>query len=398
MPNYKQQYDNAKALLLNEKAINKDNIKLFTDFFEYQEYKLKRKNNLRALDTGCYRTLYGYICKFRIVNTWFANKAWQDLTKEDIKKVYDGLEDGTIKRENGKPYENLDTSYYSKIFKSKPFEMAGKLELAREVISYTTAQNKEVRFILEDDFRKILDNVNKPLHKLLLWLAWDIGENINALLQLRKNDFNREKNPFTKEPEYRLNLKKEILKRSRKPRSEITNYSETVKLLDQELPKIKDNSLIFNFDYRNAKKIIDRPVERAKAKCIPNGEKVTWKDLRSGMACDLLKKGYTTDEVNARLGHRPSSEEIDKYVNFLAIDRHAPKKKVHEFEMGKLNEELERIKQQEKLQAIRNETLEQQVKAQEQRMAAMQTQMESILKKTSSEDIEKAIEIKRGRK
>ncbi|MCH8905240.1 MAG: site-specific integrase [Bacteroidetes bacterium] len=128
-------------------------------------------------------------------------------------------------------------------------------------------------------------------------------------------------------------------------------------MLDQHLRDLEDNDLLFKFEYRNAKKIIDRAVERAGIKCIPNGEKVTWKDLRSGMACDLLKKGYTTDEVNARLGHKPSSDEIDKYVNFLAIDRHTPKKKVHRFEMEKLNEELQEVKQREKLQILRNQEI-----------------------------------------
>lgn len=391
MPNYQGQYENAKAELLKDDSINADNRKLFVKFFEYQEYKLKRKNNLRALDTGCYRTLYGYVCKLKIVNTWFQNKPWKKLTKEDIKKVYDDLEDGTIKKENGKPYENLDTSYYSKVFKSKPFELAGKLELAQEVIQYNGKHTKEVRFILEDDFRKIMNNVNKPVHKLLLWLAWDIGENINALLQLRKNDFTKELNPYTKEPEYRVNLKRDILKRSRKARSEITNYQDTVKLLDQELANIKDNNLLFDFGYRNAKKIIDRPVQRAGVKCIPNGEKVTWKDLRSGMACDLLKKGWTSDEVNARLGHKPSSDEIDKYINFLAIDRHLPKKKVHQFEMEKLNEQLQEVINKEKLEAKRNELLQERLEQQEKQMAEMKKDQKVFLERIAKEFLEARI-------
>ena len=133
-------------------------------------------------------------------------------------------------------------------------------------------------------------------------------------------------------------------------------------MLDQHLRNLEDNDLLFKIDYRSSKKIIDRAVERAGAKCIPNGENVTWKDLRSGMACDLLKKGYTTDEVNARLGHKPSSDEIDKYVNFLAIDRHTPKKKVHQFEMEKLNEELGELKRREKQQIQRNQDIEGQLK------------------------------------
>jgi len=180
------------------------------------------------------------------------------------------------------------------------------------------------------------------------------------------------------------------LKRSRRPRSEITNYNETVELLNQHLRDLEDNDLLFKFDYRNAKKIVDRAVDRAGVKCIPNGEKVTWKDLRSGMACDLLKKGYNTVEVNSRLGHKPSSDEIDKYVNFLAIDRHTPKKKVHQFEMEKVTEELEEVKKREKMQIRRSQEV--QVK-----MEAMEKNFEDIKKNIIDEiaaDLRSKLKIK----
>ncbi len=351
-------YNKAKDKLLKDTSLNSNNRKLFCEFFEEQEHKLKRINGLRQNDESNYKTLYGYIRMLKIVNKWFKNKDWKKLTEKDIKQVYDDLEDGKILNRFGKPYESLDDSYYSKVLKSRPFELAGKLQIAREVIRYTNHKESNVRFITEGDFRKTVNNVYTPSNKLLLWLAWDIGENINSLLMLRKNDFCIQKNPNTKEPEYRVNLRKEILKRTRKPRSEITNYNETVELLDQRLADLNEEDLLFNFDYRNAKKIIDRAVGRSKVKCVPGGQKPSWKDIRSSMACDLLKKGWSTDEVNARLGHRPSSDEIDKYINFLAIDRHRPKKKVQQYELEKINTELEESKDREKMLTRRMEKLQ----------------------------------------
>ena len=351
-------YNKAKDKLLKDTSLNSNNRKLFCEFFEEQEHKLKRINGLRQNDESNYKTLYGYIRMLKIVNKWFKNKDWKKLTEKDIKQVYDDLEDGKILNRFGKPYESLDDSYYSKVLKSRPFELAGKLQIAREVIRYTNHKESNVRFITEGDFRKTVNNVYTPSNKLLLWLAWDIGENINSLLMLRKNDFCIQKNPNTKEPEYRVNLRKEILKRTRKPRSEITNYNETVELLDQRLADLNEEDLLFNFDYRNAKKIIDRAVGRSKVKCVPGGQKPSWKDIRSSMTCDLLKKGWSTDEVNARLGHRPSSDEIDKYINFLAIDRHRPKKKVQQYELEKINTELEESKDREKMLTRRMEKLQ----------------------------------------
>ena len=56
------------------------------------------------------------------------------MTKDDIKKVYDDLEDGRILSQTGQPLQDR-TSYYNKILRSKPFRMAGKTELVRDVMA-----------------------------------------------------------------------------------------------------------------------------------------------------------------------------------------------------------------------------------------------------------------------
>jgi hypothetical protein len=347
------QYEKQKEKLLNDKSICKENKQLFKKFFEHEEYKLKRSNGLSKLDEGTYKTLYGYISKFRNINKWFRNKTFKEITKADMKRVYDGLEEGTILNSKGQPFKDR-RSYYNKIFRSKLFQMVKKADLAREVMEfYKPNGDEEVRFVKEESVRKSSNVMINPKHKLLLWLSFDIGENINSLLRLTKGDCVRQTDEDTKLPEYRINLRQEILKRSRTPRSEITNYRETVEFLDNILKDLEDGDFIFNFKYRMAKKFLDRAVKITGVKCIPKGQPVTWKDLRSSMACDLLSKDWTTDEVNARLGHKPSSREIDKYITFMAIDRHKPKRKIYDHNISKLNAELEDSKEREKLHANR---------------------------------------------
>ena len=75
----KVRYERFKEKLLSDPTICKANRKLFEEFFAFEEHKLKRKNQLRALDVGCYHTLYAYILRFRNVNMWFHNKSWKDL-------------------------------------------------------------------------------------------------------------------------------------------------------------------------------------------------------------------------------------------------------------------------------------------------------------------------------
>lgn len=330
MKPHERRYINALQKLLDEPDLHPTNRELFRQFFEKQEYKLKRINGLQRPDESCYITLYCYIYRFRNVVRWFENKPLTDITQSDIQRVYDGLEDGIIKNPQGLPYASR-TDYYRKIFKGQLFKMAGKDEIARKVIEFSKQVRSLVRFVRERGFRKLVRHVRSLLNQLLMWLCWDYGENINAHLQVIPEDFHRQIDSETGEPEYRLNYRPEILKRSRRPRSEISNYPETVDLLDQILPTIPPGEPIFKFGYRYAKKIMDGAAKRSGVTCEPTGDRVTWKDLRSGMACDLLSKGWTRDEVNARLGHAPSSSEIDKYINFLAIDQRKPKRKVTEY-------------------------------------------------------------------
>ena len=361
MSSLKEIYEKNKVFLLKDQSICKPNRDLFKQFFEYQERKLKRMNGLSSLDEGCYRTLYGYILKFKNVNKWFNNKDWKKLTKEDIRNVYDGLEDGKIKNQKGVQFKDRN-GYYNKIFKSKPFQLAQKGDLAREVIEYYNKNKEEVRFITKEDFEKILRVINPINQKLLFWLAFDIGENITSLLKLQRKDFVKQKNPDTQDYEYIVNLSDGKLKRSRMERSEITNFKETVYFLDLILKDLKNEENLFNFGYGNAKKFLTRAVEKSKVKTIPTGQKVTWKDLRSSMACYLLKNDWSIDEVKRRLGHKPSSYVIDKYVNYLAIDRHKPKKKIYQNNLQKVVDDLEEIKKREQLSSRRIERLQEENK------------------------------------
>lgn len=343
--------------ILNKQLLNpdicKENREFYKEFFEKQEYKLKRRNGLRELDEPCYKTMHSYVKFFGNINKWFNNKPLKDITKVDFKKFYDEFEDGKILGSRGNPIKDR-RSYYNKVFRSKPFQMLGKGEIVREVMEFhNNKEPEEVRFIYEEDVRKIINIMIKPSHKALTWLSFDIGENINALLQLRKRDFIKQTDRNTNIPEYRVNLRKEILKRSRLARSELTNFKETVDFLDIILKDLNDDEIVFPFEYRNSKKILDRAVELTSAKCKPNGQNVTWKDLRSSMACDLLKKDWSTDEINRRLGHKPSSKEIDKYVNFLAIDGKKPQRKVYQHNLAKIQGELEKSQEQSRLHSMR---------------------------------------------
>lgn len=405
---YKVTYNKRKEKLLKDKSFNSKNKDIIKKFLEWEEYKLKRKEGLSEVDERSYKTLYYYTGRIENVNTWFKGKAWEDLTKEEIKKVIDDLEDGKIVTQYGKRYS--DRSLYYQMFQGKFFGFAGKNHIATDILEEFQIKGRKdtnhVRFVEEADFRKIVECTTTPEQKALCWLAWDIGENIGSLILLEKNDLKRQVNPDTNEPEYLVILPKEKLKRSRTPRSELTNYSETVKYLDMllENQKTPDNSnkivtnkfiknkklssmhnpdKLFKFGWKVAETFFRRAVEKSGVRCMPEGERPTWKDLRSGMACHLLRSGigndcnWSIDEINSRLGHKPSSRfVIDKYVSYLALDKRRPQQKVYQSNLKKLEIDLEKQKEYNKLQLIRYENIK---KEQEYMKKDFKIQMENAI-------------------
>ncbi|MBA7679522.1 hypothetical protein ES703_87819 [subsurface metagenome] len=366
---HKEQYQEKKKEILSDKSINSYNRNLFKNFFEWEEEKLKRTNGLTKLDTANYKTLKDYPRKLRNVNKWFKNKPWNTLTIEEIKKVYNDLEDGKIKNGKGKPITDK-RSYYIKIFKAKPFKLAGLNGKVEEALEFFTDNNQpEVEFIRKDTFENMISVLSRPHHLALFWLAWDIGENINSLLQLKKKHFKRQINEDTKEQEYVIYLPKDILKRARQTRTEPTIYLETVKVLDvifdrgkeiQERDKktkhflkktyapYKDDDLVFSFEYRQALKLFDVAVRKVNAKCEPTGRKPSWTHLRKGMACQLWMDGWSVEDINVRLGHSPMSQQLSRYLNYLKTKRKRVIKERYQSNISELKEDIEERKQTEK--------------------------------------------------
>ena len=68
------------------------------------------------------------------------------------------------------------------------------------------------------------------------------------------------------------------------------------------------------------------------------------------MACHLLSEwGFSTDELKSRLGHKPSSRAIDKYVNYLALNKVQPKRKIYESNIKQLETEIKEMREREKI-------------------------------------------------
>ena len=85
----KESYEDAKARFLSDGSICGENRELWKEFFEWQERKLKRTNNLATLDNATYKTLNYYIGRFKNVNKWFNNKPWTSCPASTIISLND---------------------------------------------------------------------------------------------------------------------------------------------------------------------------------------------------------------------------------------------------------------------------------------------------------------------
>jgi len=352
---FKERYFKLREELLKDKKVNEQNRKIIEKFLNFEEKKLKNKQELIEVDERSSKTLYAYIGRIKRLNKWFKNKSWKKLTKKEIEKLIQDLNDGKIKTIHGSRI--IDRSLYYQMLRGRFFFYAGKNKIAEDYLTENSLVGRsvpgEVQYIEEETFRKIVDATIQIPQKLLLWLAFDVGENIGSLLLLQKKDFIEQINEYSKEINYLVILSKEKLKRSRKPRSELTNFLETAKYLKIVLKDLKPNEKLFNFQKKSAQQFLNRAVKITDAKCIPGGDKPTWKILRSSMACDLLKKDWSRDEVNARLGHLPSSRTIDRYINQLSLNTKVPQKKIYESNLQKIEVELNKSKDLNKLQEMR---------------------------------------------
>ena len=302
---------------------------------------LKTRSRSTTLSERNYSTLSGIVSCCFTVDGWFNHKLWKRVTRKDIQRVFEQVEQGVILSKQGKPFKRPE-DYYNRIMKWGPFKLIGKDKLVREVIGKTQREPDPVRFVTEEDFRKVVSCARSARHKAFYWMLFDIGENEAATRKLRTTDFQRQVNEVTGKPEYVVKLRNENIKASRTARSEITNYDDTVAWLDQWLGTLAPGSVVFDFTHEKGRYELARCAKMAGVSCHGlNDCHVTPKDLRSSMICDLLSKGWSVDDVKARAGHKPGSSVINRYADFIARNRNKMKNKYAVQAMKQEQEEKE---------------------------------------------------------
>lgn len=105
-----------------------------------------------------------------------------------------------------------------------------------------------------------------------------------------------------------------------------------------------------------------------------------WKDLRSGMACNLFSQGWHVEDINLRLGHSPQSNWLKSYINYLAINRKRAVKQHYQNNLTDIKEQFEEVKQRDKGKEVRIEELQKENKSLQADIEDMKKQIGNVNK------------------
>lgn len=331
--------------IIENDDILEENKELIIDFLDWKKQDLQNKKGREEDDKIRWsKTLNKYVGLLKNVGEW-VDKPLDEFTKEDVQRLYDKLEEGKIKSKNGKKYShNSRLDYYKKVFKSDFTKRIDKelYQHCKDIMKVTSKESK-VRFFEKEDFDDMLLSANNLRDKVLLSLLFDTGMRIGTVLNLKKGDFEKKKDDEINETYYIIRVKKNYTK-SNKARSIHTWLDKTSKLLDKYLKDLENGDLLFDISYRYARKIIRRIAKKSDVKVKPEAKTVKPHDFRRSSATYWLKRGMRQDSIKARLGHKPSSTVIDKYVNYLGLDKHKQRKKVNKQNISDLKEKYEKTK------------------------------------------------------
>lgn len=335
-------YKQAKLNIAKDKSILKVNRDLILLWLDIKEKELKnRKGREYGDEIRWSKTMNKYCYLLRRVVYW-VKKPLKELTPADIERLYNDLEDGKITTKSGRPYTKYGRKdFYNKVFKSDFFKSLGLKEKAQDIIKLESISDEEVKFFGKEKLDKMITYTHSLKYRFIYFLLFDTGMRIGTVLNLHKNDFEKRYNNETKQDYYMVHIRKEYTK-SKKARSISLWLEETNQLTPMFLDTVKDNDFIFNMGYASVRKHLSNMCKKLNIKTRPDKKPVSIHDFRKSCATYWLSKNVSIDAVRARLGHKPSSNAIDRYVSYLGLNE---KQTVQQIQQGTYKEMTEKYKE-----------------------------------------------------
>ncbi len=398
-----KRYENHKVKFFKQiranKKINRENAEEVIKWLNKKEESLSLKKGLdNAAKIRWSKTMDHYITLLYNVLIWF-KQPLKDLTEAEFKQFFKDFESGNIKSKNGKNIaKSTRIDYYNKIFKSHFFAELDLRDMARRVIDVEHNKDGEVRFFTKEDLDSMIKLSNQLNHKLLWTLMYDTGARIGTILNLRKGDFEKRYNKDTKQDYYLIHIRKDYTK-SKRDRTVATWLPETTELLKlyfkkKLIPQQKRNNkgdfivgydysetewqnedLVFSIGYTTVITQVKRIGLKSRVKTKPDDLPINIHDFRRSSATYWLGRGISIDSIKKRLGHKPSSTVIDKYVNYLGLDEEMETKQIQE---GNYKEMIDQAKETREKLIVLDQRLKERDKQMEDMQKATDKKMEHI--------------------
>jgi integrase len=343
--------------------IREDNRKIARKWIDGEEERLANINGYSPVARNRNaKTLCKNLGYLKNILYWFNDKSLTEITKDDIKRVYQGIEKGEITTLLGRVLaDSSKKDYYGKMFKSGFFKFFNKHGYGQEIILRKIKEDTEVRFFEEKTFKKIVNNTKLKSHEMLFYLLFDTGIEISAILQLIAQDFTLQSDE-TGDSYYVVHVPNEISKKTRPKRDIFIHFEKTNELLKSYLNNLRPEDKLFNFGEKNIGNVLKDIVINNNLKVIPSLTKIQIKDFRSSAACYFLTQGWSTDEIKQRLGHKPSSTVIDKYVNYLCLNQKKKREQVQQINLKEISDKQVKTEEALRKEKIANQSLQDKMK------------------------------------
>jgi uncharacterized protein YukE len=197
---------------------------------------------------------------------------------------------------------------------------------------------------------------------------------IGTTLRIKVKDIEPRYKEQGKQLQYVIHIPKANTK-SNATRAVIVMLPETILLMQAHLQGMKKEDYLFNFQYSNAIKIITHASKRAKVVVKPVDDTLETHDFRRSGTMYFLNRRFSHDWLKKRLGHKPSSTAIDKYINYASLDDEDPFEQQQEHSYQELVEKYDQSQETIKRFEANLASLQEEQKEDGEAFATLQKQM-----------------------
>lgn len=315
-----EKYKKALERLSNNKQLPQKNRELAVNWIKQKEESLQEELTKEQREETKHRrdkTLNKYCSLLTNICYWFPDL--KNINEQELKQFKEDFYNDKIKSIKGKILKEK-RDYIMKIIKSDFFKnyLEHKTIVEKVFNGKTTKQTTPVEYITIEDFRKLIEKTRYDYQKAALYLLFFSGMRIGTLLNMKKKDLELKYNSKTKVSYYLCHIRKEYTK-SKEDRTIPIIEKECNEFIEEYIKELREEERLIPVSYTAIRNILRIVCEETKVRTKPNNKKPSIHILRKSTAMYLIDMGYSTDQIKAWLGHKPSSTVIDSYITYSGI-------------------------------------------------------------------------------